>query len=88
MSTLSAALTFVAPLALHIHAGMLHDEDTVNKLNVRALGVQVKLEVTPVLRGCVYEPEVRSVSPPVEVAFGFADIRTVSFADLYAASYW
>jgi hypothetical protein len=54
------------------------------KLIVRADGVQIKIEVTPVLRGCVFEPEVRAVSPAVEDAFGFAEIAVVSFADLYA----
>ena len=46
--------------------------------------VQIKIEVTPVLRGCVYEPEKRAVSEAVEAAFGFAEIQVVSFADLYA----
>jgi hypothetical protein len=46
--------------------------------------VQTKIEVTPVLRGCVYEPETRSVSDTVESTFGFAEIPVVSFADLYA----
>jgi predicted nucleotidyltransferase component of viral defense system len=45
---------------------------------------QVKIEVTPVLRGCVFAPELRAVSPPVEEQFGFAEMRVVSFADLYA----
>ena len=36
------------------------------------------------LRGCVYEPTVRSVSAPVEEEFGFAEMPVVSFADLYA----
>jgi hypothetical protein len=54
------------------------------KLIVRAEGVQIKIEVTPVLRGCVFEPEVRAVSSAVEDAFGFAEIAVVSFADLYA----
>lgn len=36
------------------------------------------------LRGCVYEPAVRSVSTRVEVEFGFAEMPVVSFADLYA----
>ena len=40
--------------------------------------------MTPVLRGCVYEPATRSVSPAVEERFGFAEIQVVSFADLYA----
>jgi len=59
-------------------------EKGITKLIVRADGAQIKIEVTPVLRGCVYEPEVRSVSARVEEAFGFAEMPVVSFADLYA----
>jgi len=59
-------------------------ETAVIKLLVRSAEVQVKIEVTPVLRGCVYEPTLRSVAPSVEAMFGFAEIRVVSFADLYA----
>lgn len=44
----------------------------------------IKIEVTPVLRGCVFAPETRSVSEAVEDEFGFAEIQVVSFADLYA----
>lgn len=58
-------------------------EGAVIKLIARTGGVQTKIEVTPVLRGCVYEPETRTVSPAVEDAFGFAEIKVVSFADLY-----
>lgn len=59
-------------------------EGKVGKLVVRATGAQIKIEVTPVLRGCVYEPADRSVTPAVEAEFGFAEIQVVSFADLYA----
>jgi predicted nucleotidyltransferase component of viral defense system len=59
-------------------------ENTVVKLIARSQGVQIKIEVTPVLRGCVFEPEMMSVKPAVEEAFGFAEARIVSFADLYA----
>ena len=45
---------------------------------------QIKIEVTPVLRGCVFAPETRPVSAAVEDEFGFAEIQVVSFADLYA----
>lgn len=54
------------------------------KLLLRADSAQIKIEVTPVLRGCVYPPELRSVSPAVESAFGFAEMNVVSFPDLYA----
>jgi predicted nucleotidyltransferase component of viral defense system len=59
-------------------------EGAVTRLIVRQGGVQTKIEVTPVLRGCVFEPETRSVSATVEATFGFAEIAVVSFADLYA----
>lgn len=59
-------------------------EGAVTRLLVRAGGVQIKIEVTPVLRGCVYDPELRGVSQAVEDAFGFAEMNVVSFPDLYA----
>jgi predicted nucleotidyltransferase component of viral defense system len=59
-------------------------EGAITRLTVREAGVQTKIEVTPVLRGCVYEPETRAVSDSVESAFGFAEMPLVSFADLYA----
>jgi hypothetical protein len=61
----------------------LQPEEITTKLLVRSRGVQIKIEVTPVLRGCVYEPDMRAVSAAVEEAFGFAETRVVSFADLY-----
>jgi predicted nucleotidyltransferase component of viral defense system len=60
-------------------------EGIVNKLNVRADNVQTKIEVTPVMRGCAFEPEVRSVADAVEDAFGFAEIKVLAFADLYGS---
>jgi predicted nucleotidyltransferase component of viral defense system len=59
-------------------------EGVVTRLTVRAEGVQIKIEVTPVLRGCAYDPELRSVSEAVEDEFGFAEMKVVSFPDLYA----
>lgn len=66
----------------HVHES--RHENAVTKLVVREAGVQIKIEVTPVLRGSAYEPEVRAVSPAVEAMFGFAEMQVVSFADLYA----
>jgi predicted nucleotidyltransferase component of viral defense system len=59
-------------------------DSMVGKLFVRADGVQIKIEVTPVTRGCVYDPVDRTVTPVVEAEFGFAEIQVVSFPDLYA----
>ena len=44
----------------------------------------VKIEVTPVLRGAVYETEIRPVSPVVAERFGYAEVPLLSFNDLYA----
>jgi predicted nucleotidyltransferase component of viral defense system len=62
----------------------LKDESCGTRLEVRLDGAQLKIEVTPVLRGCVYDPELRSVSGRVEEEFGFGETQVVSFADLYA----
>jgi predicted nucleotidyltransferase component of viral defense system len=59
-------------------------EGALTRLLVRADGAQIKIEVNPVIRGCVNEPELRSVSKAVEEQFGFAEIQVVSFPDLYA----
>ena len=60
----------------------------VNKLFVRERGTQIKVEVTPVLRGYVFEAEENAVSDAVEEQFGFAAIQVVSFPDLFAGSWW
>jgi predicted nucleotidyltransferase component of viral defense system len=59
-------------------------DGAVNKLFVREAGVQIKIEVTPVMRGCAYDAELRTVSAAVETAFGFAEMKVLSFPDLYA----
>ena len=69
---------------IRVTSSVLRPENIVTKLVVRSDDVQIKIEVTPVTRGCAYEPAVRSVSELVEGAFGFAEIQVASFADLYA----
>lgn len=63
---------------------ILKPENIASKLDVELDGARIKIEVTPVSRGCVYEPVTMSVSPQVEEGFGFAETQVVSFADLYA----
>jgi predicted nucleotidyltransferase component of viral defense system len=53
-------------------------------LLVRADNAMIKIDVTPVLRGTIYDAETRSVTEKVEQEFGCAEIRVLSFADLYA----
>jgi predicted nucleotidyltransferase component of viral defense system len=60
-------------------------QSEINKLVVRTPDrVQIKIEVTPVLRGCVYDPMMTVISNKAEDEFGFAEVNVLSFADLYA----
>jgi predicted nucleotidyltransferase component of viral defense system len=89
LTAIDAALKRIAETARsvlpagRITESPLRGEAAVNKLFVSDGQVQIKIEVTPVIRGCVYEPERRAVSPAVEAAFGFAELKVLSFADLY-----
>ncbi len=82
MKRIAQTAASVSP-AEDIATGAPNAEGAVTKLFARGGGVQVKIEVTPVLRGSVFDPEIRTVSPAVENAFGFAEMKLVSFADLY-----
>ena len=59
-------------------------EGHIERVHVAADRVGVKIEVTPVLRGVVYDPVMMTVAAKVEEAYGFAEARVVSSADLYA----
>ena len=58
------------------------DEDT--RLLLRTRSTEVKVEVSPVLRGTVAPPADRRVTGAVEEQFGFAEMPVVAFEDLYA----
>lgn len=57
--------------------------DVATKVLIQTPGAQVKIEVTPVIRGCVFEPTDLEVAAPVEDRFGYARAQVVSFEDLY-----
>lgn len=59
-------------------------ENKIVKLVVAIPGAQIKIEVTPVLRGSVFPAVLMAVTDSVQTAFGFAEIQVLSFADLYA----
>ncbi|UNZ53872.1 nucleotidyl transferase AbiEii/AbiGii toxin family protein [Agrobacterium tumefaciens] len=61
----------------------VHD-GAILRLLVMAEGTQVKIEVSPVLRGVVHEPFIAPVTEAVEEVFGFAETNVVSFEDLFA----
>lgn len=61
----------------------LRETDRVVKLLVNTHDAQIKIEVTPVLRGTVFPPQTLAVTEKVQEQFGFAEIKVVSFEDLY-----
>lgn len=44
---------------------------------------EIKIETSPVTRGVVHDPEIRPVSAAVEDRFGYAEMKIVSFEDLF-----
>ena len=54
------------------------------RLIVARNGVQIKVELSPVLRGTVYEPQLMEVCAAVEDEFGYVEMPVVALADLYA----
>ena len=69
---------------IKVFPSQLGREGTLNRLVLRSSETQIKIEVTPVTRGCVFEPVIMPVSPKVEDQFSFAETLVVSFDDLYA----
>lgn len=70
---------------VHITESAPRTQKQITKLVIRTKeGVQIKIEVTPVLRGCVYEPTIMPVCKTIEDNFGYAEVKVLSFADLYA----
>jgi predicted nucleotidyltransferase component of viral defense system len=69
--------------SVHVHAHKTSD-GILTRLVVRQDGVQIKIEINPVMRGSVYDPVVMRVAEKVEAIFGYAEVKVVSQADLYA----
>ena len=82
MQAIRAELT--QRLGLRVSITTLQDSGTITRLVVSDGSSQIKIEVTPVLRGAVNPASLRTVMPGVEQAFGFAEIQMLDFNDLYA----
>ncbi len=67
-----------------VNGSVLSGTATWFKCVVEREGVRVKVEVTPVLRGSVYSPDLRELTPRAQVEFGYAQAQVLSFEDLYA----
>jgi len=70
--------------AVRIHRLQQRADEQITKLQVQRGSVKIKIEASPVTRGCVREPAIRSVVPAVEEQFGYAECRVVHVDDLYA----
>jgi hypothetical protein len=68
-------------LGLHVTRHLLKAG---KRLIVSEATSSIKIEVSPVLRGTVFDPELRAVSESVQERFGFAEMQVVSLPDLYA----
>ncbi|MBT4890405.1 MAG: nucleotidyl transferase AbiEii/AbiGii toxin family protein, partial [Rhodospirillales bacterium] len=55
-----------------------------HRLMVRSSECQIKIELSPVLRGTVNQPVWMDVHERVEEIFGYAEMQVVSFDDLFA----
>lgn len=53
------------------------------RLTVRQAGATIKIELSPVLRGSVAPPTLRTVTETVERDFGFAEMQVLDLPDLY-----
>jgi predicted nucleotidyltransferase component of viral defense system len=67
-----------------IQYSLLNRTEYVNRLIVEAGRAVVKVELSPVLRGTVYDPTVMRINRTAEDAFGYVEIPVVSFEDLFA----
>ncbi len=68
---------------IKVHRLDQRGDKTLSKLQIEQMGVRIKIETSPVMRGVIKEPSIMRVSPKVEEMFGFAKMRVVHFDDLY-----
>ncbi len=53
------------------------------RLTIKYNNTQIKIEVTPVLRGSINEPIIKTVSSKTEAIYGSVSMQLLSFEDLY-----
>ena len=77
-------LSRIASDITHNIKGAKASHTTEHKIVVRHHGVQIKIELSPVSRGCVHPCRIMEVSDRTEENFGYAEMQLLSFEDLYA----
>jgi predicted nucleotidyltransferase component of viral defense system len=83
LKTIGADIERAVPRAV-VRGSVLSGTTTWFKLLVQQEGSSIKIEVTPVLRGSVYPPDLRELGPRAQDLFGYAQVQLLSFEDLYA----
>ncbi|MFN8694163.1 MAG: nucleotidyl transferase AbiEii/AbiGii toxin family protein, partial [Holosporales bacterium] len=54
------------------------------RMMVQQYRTRIKIELSPVLRGTIFPPQVQQVRPVVAETFGFAELPVLALPDLYA----
>jgi predicted nucleotidyltransferase component of viral defense system len=67
-----------------IQFSKLDRTDYLSRLIVENERAIIKIELSPVFRGTVHNPEIKTICRRAEEDFGFAEVPVVSFEDLYA----
>ena len=82
LSRISQKIKTEIPRSTVINTTELQDNSLC--LLVEADNIRVKIELSPVIRGCVYPPTRMEVRKIVEENFGYAEMQVASHPDLYA----
>ena len=62
-----------------VRGSVLSGTTTWFKLVVQQESITIKIEVTPVLRGSVFPPDLRELAPRAQDLFGYAQVQMLSF---------
>jgi len=66
-----------------VSRSLLPTTDKCIRLTIKHNGTQIKIEVTPVIRGSINPAVVKSISPNTEAQYGTVSMQLLSFEDLY-----
>ncbi|MGB4407129.1 MAG: nucleotidyl transferase AbiEii/AbiGii toxin family protein [Sphaerochaeta sp.] len=83
LTSISDRIRLLIP-QVSIRFSRLNKTEYVTRLMVESNQTLIKIEVSPVLRGVVFQPQKMRIRETAEKAFGFVEIPVVSFEDLYA----
>jgi predicted nucleotidyltransferase component of viral defense system len=73
----------ISVFGAEVSESYLPSTDKCIRLTVKHLGTQIKIEVTPVLRGSINPAVIKRISPRTEAKYGSVDMQLLSFEDLY-----